>query len=56
MIERYKSIQKLRLDGKVVGYPLYLASPKLGKFVPSIPKGKCIQISASTNVGFKIKK
>ena len=51
MIERYKINQKLRLEGKVIGYPFYLTSPKLGKFIPAIPKGKCIHILANTNVG-----
>ena len=51
MIESYKKFQFLRLAGKVIGYPFYVTSPKLGQFVPSIPKGKCIHISASTNVG-----
>lgn len=50
MISRYKEVQKLRLEGKVIGYPLYLSSPKLGKFIPSIPKGKSIHITANTSV------
>jgi hypothetical protein len=50
MIEIYKQNQQLRLDGKVIGYPFYLTSPKLGQFVPSIPKKKAIHITASTNV------
>ncbi|MCP4255035.1 MAG: hypothetical protein GY775_16835 [Candidatus Scalindua sp.] len=51
MIKRYKEIQALRQRGEVVGYPLYLSSNKLGKLIPSIPKGKCVQVTASTNVG-----
>lgn len=51
MIEKYRINQKLRESGKVLGYPMYLHSPKLGKFIPSIPRGKCIHITASTNVG-----
>ncbi len=50
MIEIYKQNQQLRLDGKVIGYPFYLTSPKLGQFVPSIPKKKAIHVTASTNV------
>lgn len=50
MIEIYRQNQELRKSGKVIGYPFYLTSPKLGMFTPSIPKGKCIHISANTNV------
>ena len=51
MIERYRDNQKKRLEGKVLGYPFYATSPKLGKFIPAIPKGKAIHVTASTNVG-----
>lgn len=51
MIEIYKQNQQLRLSGKVIGYPFYLTSPKLGQFIPSIPKGKSIHITSNTNVG-----
>ncbi len=51
MINRYKVNQQLRRDKKVIGYPFYLSSPKLGQFIPSIPRGKCLHVTASTNVG-----
>jgi len=50
MTNKYREIQQLKLAGKVIGYPFYLSSPKLGKFVPSIPKGKSIHITANTSV------
>lgn len=50
-ILRYTTNKKLREEGKVIGYPLYPFSPKLSTLVPSIPKGRCVQISANTNVG-----
>ncbi|MCK9429322.1 MAG: hypothetical protein M0R17_04910 [Candidatus Omnitrophica bacterium] len=51
MIDIYRINQKLRQEGKVIGYPFYLTSPKLGQFIPSIPKKKAIHITASTNIG-----
>lgn len=50
-INRYKLNKSLREQGKVIGYPLYSFSPKLSRLVPAIPKGRCVHITANTNVG-----
>jgi hypothetical protein len=51
MTNRYKISQKLRQEGKVIGYPFYATSANLGQFIPAIPKAKCIHVTANTNVG-----
>ena len=55
MIERYKKNRELRIAGKYPGLPLYLIYPKLGKYIPSLPREVMLLIFAATNGG-KLKK
>ena len=51
MIGRYKKNRDLRLEGKYPGLPLYLIYPKLGKYIPSLPREVMLLIFAATNGG-----
>jgi len=46
----YRERAKQRKSG-VIGYPMYMVYEKLGKFVPTLQKGKEVQITASTDAG-----
>lgn len=48
--EIYKQRAEKRKSG-VLGYPVYLIYEKLGKYVPTLQKGKEVQITASTDAG-----
>ena len=50
-IERYAKNLGLRKEGKYPGIPLYLAYPKLGKYIPAIPKETMLLLYGSTGSG-----
>lgn len=50
-LERYKQFRQNRLDGKFNGAPFFHSFPRLGKIVPSIPRGMQLMILAGNGVG-----
>ena len=52
--QRIKDLQEksnLRKSGKYDGIPLWESFPRLGEFLPSIPKGRMLMISANSGIG-----
>jgi len=50
-IERYKRAKKERLEGKFNGAPLFYSFPRLGQYVPIIPRGKQIMTLGGSGTG-----
>lgn len=50
-LERYKLAKDNRLAGKFNGAPIFHKFPRLGKIVPTIPKGKQIMTLAGNGIG-----
>lgn len=53
-INRYKQAKQDRLDGKYSGAPLFYSFPRLGTYVPVIPKGKQLMLLGGSGVGIGI--
>lgn len=50
-LERYKKAKQDRLNGKFNGAPLFYSFPKIGEYIPIIPKGKQIMILGGSGTG-----
>ena len=50
-IKLYKERRDLKNKGKVIGAPLYTSFPRLGDYLPELPKGTMVMITANSGVG-----
>jgi len=50
-IERYKKAKQDRLEGKYNGAPLFYHFPRLGSYIPTIPKGRQLMFLGGSGVG-----
>lgn len=50
-IEHYKKQRLNRINGNYNGIPLFKKFPRLGKYLPSVPEGTGVLLSAGTGVG-----
>lgn len=50
-IDTYKERRLQKEAGKVIGAPIYTSFPRLGNYLPELPKGTMIMITANSGIG-----